>query len=136
MLSNPCAIDASFIVKEILWRLDTMSHDSKEICGNDMVICSIYGSRKQGSLFCLSLRTVWRAGQYWRKIKRKQRTEGKRSRYSIRLLFLDQFRCINKLPSVDHDHSSRKSTGHSPEQHICQGLRPSVTWQRVSLLTN
>ncbi len=41
----------------------------------DMVICSIYGSRKQGSLLCLSLRTVWRAGQYWRKIKRKQREQ-------------------------------------------------------------
>ncbi len=41
----------------------------------DMVICSIYGSRKQGCLLCLSLRTVWRAGQYWRKIKRKQREQ-------------------------------------------------------------
>ncbi len=68
-----------------------------------------------------------------------ERTEGRRSWYSIHLLFLDQFRCVNKLPSVDHDDSSRKSTGHSPEQHVCQGLRPSVTWQRVpdlSLFTN
>lgn len=48
--------------------------------------------------------------------------------HSVQLLLLDQLGSIYEIPSIEKDDTTCDHTSYSPEQDICQSLRPRITW--------
>lgn len=52
--------------------------------------------------------------------------------HSVHLLLVNKFGGIHKILAIKHYDSGCDGTRCPPEHHVCQGLRPCVTWKTES----